>query len=602
MNITTAVMPSLGTPFTMSGGAATATPEARISPTSVNGDPGPGALGGGAAGGLFKNLEAFAGQVQYTPPKLSARQEGKMARRDATRLARHAERTSEHIRGGLDRKADMVVGPALRVHAQPDWHLLGLIKDGVDDDEGWKTKKPFAKACERVFRDWADDDRLLQDAEGHYNFGGMMWMAFRNLVGPDGECAGIIHYDEARKAKYGARYATYVTILDPDRIETPPDQVGKTYATDGYDVFEGKKLDRDGRMIGFWVANKHPSEGLLTVDDAQYTFVPRETRWGRAIGFHFFQKTRGGQMRGITKLVTVLRKTGMIDTFDDANVGAAIVNQVLANYIETSNSADTVAENIAPAGAVTDDFLKRKVPYYEKAKIRIGGARIPVMPPGDKIVMSAVNRATGDPTAFRNNFLREFASALGISFEQLSMNFSDANYSAARAALLEVWRSVLTLRKFFTAHVAKLIYSAVVEEGIATGKIPLPPGAPPFQENRGAYTACMWTGPGMGWIDPQKEANALKTMLEIKMKSRTESRGEMDGGDIEETFDDIEEERAMAEDRGFTLDPLAPGTAVADDPQGQTDDGGGTSADKKKPIDATQKDGDGDGVTDEGDD
>ena len=556
-------------------GPATGAPTSMIAPTSMVPERGPYGLGvGGAAASLFKNLETFPGQVLYTPPKLSARQEGKMARRDAVRASRHAERTSEHIRGGLDRKADMVVGPSLRVHAQPDWHLLGLINDDDENDQGWKTKKPFAKACERVFRDWADDDRLLQDAEGHYNFGGLMWMAFRNLIGPDGECAGIIHYDEVRQAKYGARYATFVTIVDPDRIETPPDQVGKTLEADGYDVYEGKKLDENGRMIGFWVSKKHPSEGIASASaDLGFTFVPRETSWGRAIGFHFFQKTRGGQMRGVTNLVTILRRTGQIDTFDDANIGAAIVNQVLSNYIQTAASAETVAENLAPApnamGGVTWD---QRLDYYGKAKIRIGGTRIPVMPPGDKIVMEAVNRATGDPTAFRNNFLREFASSIGVSFEQLSQNFSEANYSSARAALLEIWRSVITLRRFFTAHVAKLIYSAVIEEAIFKGKIQLPPGGPPFQENRGAYTACMWTGPGMGWIDPQKEANALQTMLSIKMKSRTEAKAEMDGGDIMETFDDIEEERAEAEERHFSLDPLAPGTpgtepsSAADDP------------------------------------
>lgn len=591
MNVTSNILGAAGG-FTIGAAAAEGmeAPAARISPM-VAGEPGSNMLGTGglASESLFKNLATFPGQVLYTPPKLSARQEGKMARRDATRAARHAERTSEMIRGGLDRKADMVVGPSIRVHAQPDWDLLGL-NDGKD---GWKTKKPFAKACERQFRDWADDDRLLQDAEGHYNFGGMMWMAFRNLIGPDGECAGIIHYDEQRQARYGARWATFVTILDPDRIDTPPDQVGKE------DVFEGKKLDEHGRMVGFWVSKKHPSEGMTSTDDIGYTYVPRETPWGRAIGFHFFQKTRGGQMRGVTKLTTILRRTGQLDTLDDSQVGAAILQQVLANYIQTSASAETVAENLAPAAGIARGGVSwdQKLDYYDKAKIRIGGTRIPVMPEGDKIVMEAVDRSNSDPTAFRNNFLREFASAIGISFEQLSQNFSDANYSAARAALLEIWRGVISLRKFFTAHVAKLIYSAVIEEAIFKKRIELPPNAPSFQENRAAYTACAWTGPGMGWIDPQKEANALKTMLEIKMKSRTVAAGEMDGSDIEETFDNIEEERRMADERGFTLDPLAPGTDTGEEggqaPDDETDENG------KKKVAKGPKDGDGDGQVEE---
>lgn len=539
------------------GGASTAPVEAIVENTY--GSLGPGNYGFSAGAGLFKNMETFPGQILYTPPRLSARQEGKKARRDSVRAARNAERTSEHIRGGIDRRTDMVIGASLRVHAQPDWDILGLN----EGDDGWKTKKPFAQACQREFNNWANDSRLLQDAEGHYNFGGLMWMAFRNLTGPDAECAGIIHYDEARQARYNARWATFVTILDPDRIETPPQEVDKTIQRHGYEVFEGKRLDPHGRMTGFWVSNKHPSEGISTVADSGHTFVPRETDWGRALGFHFFVKTRGGQQRGVTALTTILRATGQMDTLDDAMIGAAIVNQVLSNYIETMATADTVAEQLAPA-TNGKSVWDNKLDYYNAAKISIGGTRIPVMPPGDKVMMTAVNRAIGDPTQFRNGFLRQMASATGTSFEQLSMNFSDANYSAARAALLEVWRGVLTARKMFTAHVATLIYAAVIEEAIYKGRIELPPGAPPFQENRAAYTACAWTGPGMGWIDPQKEANAIKTMLEIKLKSRATAASEMDGSDYLETFDQIEQERAEAEERGFDLDPAAPGTPGAE--------------------------------------
>jgi len=576
MNITSPIVDG-GTALTL--GVATAKPvaaetESMISTVSGIGAPWGGSFGGG--GSLFKNMETFPGQVLYTPPKMSAKREGQIARRDSVRAGRHAERTSEHIRGGIDRKTDMVVGATLRVHPQPDWDLLGLN----DGEDGWKKKKPFAQACAREFNNWAYDSRLLQDAEGHYNFGGLMWLAFRNIVGPDAECAGIIHYDEARMAAYKARWATYVTILDPDRIQTPADQVGNP------NVFEGKKLDKDGRMVGFWVTKDHPSDGITSIEDSKPVYVPRETDWGRAIGFHWFMKTRGGQMRGVTNLTTVMRKTGMLDGFDDAYLGAAVVNQVLSNYIETMASPETVAEQLAPQGGGVSAW-DSKLGYYEKAKIRIGGVRIPVMPPGDKVMMTAVNRAIGDPSAFRNGFLREFASALGISFEQLSLNFSDANYSAARAALLEVWRGVLTQRKFFTAHVASLIYAAVIEEAIARGRIEMPEGAPPFQENRAAYTACSWTGPGMGWIDPQKEANAIKTMLEIKLKSRQQAAAEMDGGDYLETFDQIEQERFEAEERGFDLDPLAPGTP--DSAAAEEDDDDDEIKPTPKPAPANQE-------------
>jgi lambda family phage portal protein len=540
-----------------------------------------GAPSFGAA--FYRNLETFPGQVWSTPPITSSRQEVRKSRKDVVRAARHVERYSEHIRGGIERKADMVVGWRLRVHARPDWDTLG-----IDD---WKTKKPFAQALERVFNNWGNDVRLLQDGEGHYDFGGMMWLAMRNLTGPDGECAGVIHYDEDRAALYRTKWATYLTVVDPDRIETPPE-----YATNP-NVQDGKLLDPDGRMLGFFCRKAHPTE---YVDAAQaFVFVPRESPTGRPIGFHWFVKTRGAQLRGVSSLVTILKQSGMLDKFDDAYLAAAVINQVLATWIQSPASTVAVAEAVAPPPTTLGEWnlFESKISYYDKVKMRIGGARIPVMPPGDEIKMSAVNRAIDDPSAFRNGFLREFASALNISFEQLSLNFSDANYSAARAAILEIWRGIQKMRGMFGQHVAALVYAAVIEEAIVKGYVELPAGAPPFnEETRAAYTACMWTGPGMPAIDPQKEANAIKTHLELKTKSRQQVVAE-DGGDYLETFDQIEQERIEAEERGFSLDPLPPGSPASEE-AAEAEEGSAAAA-KPKKKGGSVKDGDGDGTVQE---
>src|SRR3546814_18171002 len=59
---------------------------------------------------LFRNLESFPGPLATTPPILSAREDGRRSRMDIVRAARHVERFTEHVRGGTDRKAAMVVG------------------------------------------------------------------------------------------------------------------------------------------------------------------------------------------------------------------------------------------------------------------------------------------------------------------------------------------------------------------------------------------------------------------------------------------------------------------------------------------------------------
>lgn len=541
---------------------------------------------------LYRNLEPFKGQVLTTPPIMSARQEGELARRDIVRAARHVERMSEPVRGGLDRKADMVVGPRLLVRSTPGFDMLE-----IDDKE---RQEKIAKAFEREFKHWAYNPRLLQDAEGTYDFGGLAWLLYRNIEGPDGECACVVHSNAARAEFYGTKWSTFVQVFDPDRIETPADK------STNPNVRDGMVFDKWGRRVGMFVRKLHPAESAKDFGDTQYEMIPRETAEGRPVGIHWFVKTRAAQTRGISKLVTILKQSNMLDKFDEVYLGAATLNQVLATYITSGASTKAVSESLAPAGAETSiadmnwALFDKKLGYYEDVKMRIGGTRVPVLPPGDTINMSAVNRAIQDPSVFRNGFLRNFASSVGISFEQISKNFSDANYSAARAALLDVWQGVMRNRFWFGQHVLSLIYMAVLDEAVVNGSLDdvlTPAERASFRENIVAWAACLWTGPGFPQIDPEKEAKAAKMLLEMKIESREEIIAQR-GRDIEDVFDEIAREREMAEEREFIIDPLAPGTPMAEEDEATIDPDEG-QAPKPKKQQKQQRDGDGDGIVDE---
>lgn len=540
---------------------------------------------------LFQSLESFPGELWLKPPIQSAKQEGKKARKDIVRAARHIERHSEHIRGGIDKKTDYTVGHRLQASPRPDWEMLGI------EDEAAQEK--LMKSMRREFRNWGFDPRLLQDGEGHYDFGGLMWLAFRNLTGPDGECAIVIHSDEKRAKSYGWRWGTYLTVIDPDRIETPAEYAAHP------NVCDGIIQDPDGRRIGMFVRKHHPGDYTGNIE---YTMVPRETKQGRPVGVHWFVKNRASQIRGISALVTIIKQTGMVDKFDDAYLAAAVINQILATWIESPAPAEVVADNLNPAGPGGNSvdmhwgMFEKKLGYYNDVKMRIGGSRIPVMPPGDKINMSAVNRAMDDPAPLRDGFLRMMASALGLSFEQFAQKFGEANFSSARAAIMDAWVGIMRLRFQFGQHVAALAYGAVMEEAFKKGRLDLPAGAPDFDDYRAAYCQVDFFGPGMPQVDPVKEANAYKILLESKLRSRQEIIATM-GNSYIDVFDQIAQERKEAEDRGFTLDPLPPGTPGAEVEDMQESGSGDTQSPgqnrKTKRAGQPGRDGDGDGETGE---
>jgi lambda family phage portal protein len=521
---------------------------------------------------LYRNLESYPGQLMVTPPLLSANQETKIARRDAVRAARQVERNNEHVRGAIAKRTDMVVGSRLTVQPMPDWDILPMFSKA--------ERKEFINQCSAQFNNWAYDSRLYQDAEGHYDFGGLMWLAYRGVRGPSAECAGVIQYDEDRMIDKGLNWATYVALVNPERIQTPAMMAGRE---EELNIFEGKQLDKDGRWIGLYILRKHPSEGGTGWND--YAYAPRENSVGRPMAFHYFEKTEPGAQRGMTSLLTILKAATHLEKRDDADLGAAVLNAMFAVYAKSAADADTVREMLTPMeGPLSATPFDQKIDFYKKAKLRIGENRLAVLPPGDELVMEAINRAAQDPTAFVNLHLRKLASATGTSFEQLSQNFSDANYSAARAALLEVWRGVLSDRTRF-AVVPSMTYGAVIEEAIERRRIKLPAGAPSFAAARAAYTRCGWTGPGMGWIDPLKEAQAMKVRLETRTTNRQKECA--NNGDeyypiFEQYGTEIEEARVL----GFELDPPMPGQAGAMDPAGAPNDDRSGNQRRAKPTPA----------------
>lgn len=509
----------------------------------------------------YRNLD-LPGQAGFglTQPLTSGRTLEAVYRDRAVRAARDVDRNNEIIRGGLDRKTNTVVGASLRVNPMPNWRRLG-------QDVLWGME--FGQECADVFADWATDRRCLCDTEGHYQFGGLMWQAFRGLVGPDAEVAGVIHYEEERRDEYQTRWATHVQIVDPDRISNP---MGKP---DSKTLFKGRQLDRHGRMVGLHVRRSHPADASADPADSGHDYVERETYWGRPTAFHWFVKRRAGMQRALTNLVTSLRHIKMLDSFDDKILQNAAVNAILATYLKTTMKPDEAAAHLAPAhedeetGDEFSDF-DLKLDHYEEMELRVGDQRVPILAPNDSIEMARMANALPPVDEFRNAFLRAFASALGVSFEQLSLDFSKSNYSSTRASIIEAWRQVVVERTLFTAHIASLIYDAVIEEAFAIGLLQVPAGAPDFYEARSAYTACTWTGPGMGWVDPLKEANAA-VARKGGVLSTLDQESASQGGNWRDNVDQQALERLYCEKMGVPYDAAA-GLAAAAAAAAEEDD------------------------------
>jgi lambda family phage portal protein len=274
----------------------------------------------------------------------------------------------------------------------------------------------------------------------------------------------------------------------------------------------GVEMDAVGAPIADHIRSQHPGDDILAFS-RRWTWerVPRETDWGRPLVVHAFEPGRAGQVRGVPPLSPILKKLKNLTRYDEAELQAALLNAVLAAFVTSPFDHEALADSL---GDKLSDYQEARLAYYAERPLRMPGVQVGFSYPGEQVTLTQPQHPNAGFEGFSRVALRNVAAAAGITYEQMTMDWSQVNYSSARAALLEVWRGLTARKDNFAAQFMQPWYAAWLEERIETGAIELPAGAPTFRERRAAYCRAEWIGPGRGWIDPQKEADAAVTRID----------------------------------------------------------------------------------------
>lgn len=437
--------------------------------------------------------------------------------------------------GSIRRELDNVVGASFRLSYKPDWRALGQTAEWAQE---------FSAAVEGLWRLWTMDPGFYCDLQRQLPFPGVLGQAYRHYA-VDGDAIAILPWRPGR----GTAWATTVQVVHPDRLSNPNGMPA------GRLMRGGVELDEDGAAVAFHFRDSHPTDRWA--DDAGtliWTRIPRETEWGRPNVVHFFDKDEADQHRGVGRLTAVVERLKMLTTYDRVELQAAVINAIFAAYVESPFDHEMLQE------ALADDRLspyqELRAQFHEGRGITVGGARLATLFPGERINTLQPARPAAQFDAFEAAVLRNVAAGIGLSYEQVSADWSRVNYSSARAALLEVWRTLSARRESFARGFATPIFAAWLEETIDAGMVELPPGAPEYWDARAAWTRCRWIGPGRGWVDPTKEAQAAQMRMDAGL-STLEAECAEQGLDWEEVLEQrqIERDRMLA--LGLPLPPWA---------------------------------------------
>lgn len=478
--------------------------------------------------------------------------------------------------GALQTVTDNVIGVGLRLSSTPDYRLLGKNKAWAEE---WSTR------VESLWRTWAESPDC--DAGNSLDFHGLTEQAFRSGW-MNGEGLALPLW----LPRPGALYSTRIQMIEPDRLSNPMGRM------DGAQLRGGIEIDQYGAPQAYHIRKAHPGDRLYgnASELNVWERVPSFTDWGRRRVIHVHDKGRVGQSRGKPSLTSVMRQFKVLGDFTNAELKAAVVNAKIAVLTESSLSPEALAELLSSDG----DARKK----YEDAltsrglsTISMEDGQIIPLELGEKLSGFTPSRPSDSFDPFVTTVFRHIATGLNIPYELLMKDFSRTNYSSARAALIEAWRFFRGRRAWISTYWARPVFELWLEEAVNLGIV----DAPDFYQNKSAYCRCRWIGPGRGWIDPVKEADAAKIRMDNNL-STLEAECAEQGQDWEESLEQrateikraIDMEQKLGLPEGSLWKPASAqnqvtGKVYPSDTEILPEDTAGKPASRKKSAEARQK-------------
>lgn len=432
--------------------------------------------------------------------------------------ARDLERNHGIAHGAQQTKLDNVVGIGLRLSPIPDYRALGK-------DKLWAME--WGRQVKSLWRGWADSTDC--DVMNTLNFHGLTRIVFSGCM-LNGESLALPMWIPTERTKF----CTKLQVIESDRLSTP---IGRI---DGQYMRGGIQIDDYGKPLSYWIRKAHPGDAYIGVlpQVVQWENISAETPWGRKRVIHVHEMDRIGQHRGKPDLTSVLTQFKMLDHYQRTEIQAAVVQAMIAAFIETPLDQQTLATMLGGDvnSAEFAEYLRQKNEY----RVNLKGAAVLPLFPGDKMSAFTPTRPNSAYGPFTGNVLKHIAAGLNIPVPFLTKDWSEMNYSSARTAILEAWRFFIGRRRFLTDYWASPVYELFLEELVNAGMIE----APDFYENRHAYCRAKWIGPGRGWVDPVKEAEGAQMRMDNYL-STLENECAEQGEDWEEVLEQRAAERAF---------------------------------------------------------
>lgn len=379
--------------------------------------------------------------------------------------------------------------------------------------------KQAAKRIKKMWSSWAD--KVHCDYDGRFNLYGLQWLAAKTFFE-----SGEVLIVKRKVADKRLPVPIQLQVIEADYIDTSKDframKAGET------EIVQGVEYDRSGKRVAYWLFDRHPGDGWALESKR----VPVEDV------LHIYPVERPGQVRGVPVGTSAMIRLRDFDEYEDAQLIRQKIAACFAAFVTDDPNAET------STGATGDQE------QLEKLEPGI----IEYLPTGKQVTF-ANPPSTEGYDVYTRTILRAIAAGYGVTYEMMTGDLSNVNFSSGRMGWIEFHRLITRMQDLiFVPQMCTPIWDWFMEAAVVS-----------VQLRESQVVNATWTSPRREMIDPVKEVQGLKEQARSGFLPWQEIVRSM-GYDPEEVIEQLKADKALFTEAGLQFE-WDPSVAVAGGPK-----------------------------------
>jgi lambda family phage portal protein len=305
----------------------------------------------------------------------------------------------------------------------------------------------------------------------------------------------------------------------------------------------GVELNEWGRPTRYAILRKHPGD----VEFANYIGSNEKHLFIDAADFiHVYLPERIGATRGVPWFSSVITTSWNLGKYEEAHWTRKRVQANSLGWIQTPEPETFGSSNPDGTPALEDS---KRLWNTEPGSYNF-------LLPGETAIAPDFGPDDGQYEAVVRTLARRFAAGYGCSYETLSRDFSESNYSASRLSILEDrdhWRVIQSV-------LIQQVHQRVFEEWLAAAaltELPMPMFSDVWTRPE-RYNAPHWQARAWSWVDPAKEMKAMEMSRALQLQTHAEQIMEYTGNDFMSTMSTISKENEIKQQLGLSASAPTP--------------------------------------------